>query len=52
MTEKEQEKDEEAPTNPLYGKFFEINKALVETPKKGEVKYSRPMPEEESEDME
>ena len=48
MSEKEKEQDEEAPTNPLYGKFEEVNRALVKG-QKPEVKYSRPMPEEEGE---
>ncbi len=50
MTEKPQETDEEAPTNPLYGKFEEVNRALVK--EKPEVKYSRPMPEEEKQEGE
>ena len=40
MTEKEKEQDEEAPTNPLYGKFTEVSKALVKDPEET-VKYSR-----------
>ena len=48
MTERPQEAEEETPTNPLYGKFEEVNRALVEQPKR-EVKYRRPMPEENGE---
>ena len=45
MTDEEKDQDEEI-TNPLYGKFTEVNKALVKQTER-EIKYRRPMPDEE-----